>query len=190
VEQARARQGLTLKSGWVESEAQAAVDRYATQGIDLALRIYTTRLLGRDPKLVLHGGGNTSVKTRMPDLLGEDVAVLCVRARFRHGGDRPADSGGGPDRLLKLRTRAALTDEDMVRVQRENLDPICRTRSDLAARLPAAQIRRPYPRQRGVEPGRPAGRRGVCAEVMTSERASALCHAGSLCAAAATLREA
>jgi rhamnose utilization protein RhaD (predicted bifunctional aldolase and dehydrogenase)/NAD(P)-dependent dehydrogenase (short-subunit alcohol dehydrogenase family) len=127
VEQARARQGLTLKSGWVESEAQAAVDRYATQGIDLALRIYTTRLLGRDPKLVLHGGGNTSVKTRMPDLLGEDVAVLCVKGS---GSDMAAiESAGLPavrlDRLLKLRTRAALTDEDMVRVQRENLlDPM------------------------------------------------------------------
>ena len=100
-----------MKSGWVESEARAAVDRYA-QSIDLALRIYTTRLLGRDPKLVLHGGGNTSVKTRMPDLLGEDVAVLCVKGS---GSDMAAiEPAGLPavrlDRLLKLRTRAALTD--------------------------------------------------------------------------------
>ena len=70
-----------MKSGWVDSEARAAIDRYAAEGIgrDLALRVYTTRLLGRDPKLVLHGGGNTSVKTTMPDLLGEQVAVLCVK---------------------------------------------------------------------------------------------------------------
>ena len=70
-----------MKSGWVDSEAQAAIDRYAAQGIgrDLAARVYTTRLLGRDPKLVLHGGGNTSVKTIVPDLLGEEVAVLCVK---------------------------------------------------------------------------------------------------------------
>jgi rhamnose utilization protein RhaD (predicted bifunctional aldolase and dehydrogenase) len=27
---------------------------------DLALRTYTTRLLGGEPRLVLHGGGNTS----------------------------------------------------------------------------------------------------------------------------------
>ncbi len=70
-----------MKSGWVDSEAQAAIDRYARDGIsrDLALRVYTTRLIGRDPKLVLHGGGNTSVKTTMADLLGEEVAVLCVK---------------------------------------------------------------------------------------------------------------
>src|ERR1700745_969525 len=70
-----------MKSGWVDSEAQAAIDRDARAGIarDLALRVYTTRLLGRDPKLVLHGGGNTSVKTTMPDLFGDQVTVLCVK---------------------------------------------------------------------------------------------------------------
>ena len=117
-----------MRSGWVDSEAQAAIDRYARDGIgpDLALRVYTTRLLGRDPKLVLHGGGNTSVKTTMPDLLGEEVAVLCVKGS---GSDMAAiEPAGLPavrlDRLRKLRARAALTDEDMVRVQRENLlDP-------------------------------------------------------------------
>ncbi len=114
-----------MKSGWVESEAQAAVDRYAKLGIgrDLALRVYSARLLGRDPKLVLHGGGNTSVKTVLPDLLGEEVEVLCVKGS---GSDMAAiEPAGLPavrlDRLRKLRARAALTDEDMVRVQRESL---------------------------------------------------------------------
>src|SRR5438132_4470409 len=114
-----------MKSGWVDSEAQAAVDRYARNGIarDLALRVYTTRLLGRDPKLVLHGGGNTSVKTTMADLLGEQVAVLCVKGS---GSDMATiEPAGLPavrlDRLRKLRARAALADEDMVRVQRESL---------------------------------------------------------------------
>src|SRR5437899_11715628 len=118
-----------MKSGWVDNEAQAAIDRYARDGIsrDLALRVYTTRLLGRDPKLVLHGGGNTSLKTTMSDLLGEEVAVLCVKGS---GADMAAiEPAGLPavrlDRLLKLRSRTALTDEDMVRVQRENLlDPM------------------------------------------------------------------
>jgi rhamnose utilization protein RhaD (predicted bifunctional aldolase and dehydrogenase)/NAD(P)-dependent dehydrogenase (short-subunit alcohol dehydrogenase family) len=112
-----------MRSGWVESEAQAAVERYAGHGADLALRVYSTRLLGRDPKLVLHGGGNTSVKTTLPDLLGEQVAVLCVKGS---GADMAAiEPAGLPavrlNRLLKLRSRPALTDEDMVRVQRENL---------------------------------------------------------------------
>ena len=55
-----------MQSRWVDRDAQARSTRYAAAGIapDLALRVYTTRLLGRDPKLVLHGGGNTSVKTR------------------------------------------------------------------------------------------------------------------------------
>ena len=34
---------------------------------------------GGDPKLVLHGGGNTSVKTVVKDLLGEEAEVLCVK---------------------------------------------------------------------------------------------------------------
>ena len=117
-----------MKSGWVESEAQAAIDHYARHGVgrDLALRVYTTRLLGRDPRLVLHGGGNTSVKTTMPDLLGEEVEVLCVKGS---GSDMAvAEPAGLPavrlDRLRKLRARAALADKDMVRIQRENLlDP-------------------------------------------------------------------
>jgi rhamnose utilization protein RhaD (predicted bifunctional aldolase and dehydrogenase)/NAD(P)-dependent dehydrogenase (short-subunit alcohol dehydrogenase family) len=72
---------------------------------------------------VLHGGGNTSVKTTMPDLLGEEVAVLCVKGS---GADMAViEPKGLPavrlERLRKLRARAALTDEDMVRVQRENL---------------------------------------------------------------------
>src|SRR3982075_4543698 len=114
-----------MKSGWVDSEAQAAIDRYARDGIgrDLALRVYTTRLLGRDPKLVLHGGGNTSLKTTLPDLLGEQVEVLAIKAS---GADMAViEPAGLPavrlDRLRKLRARTELPDEDMVRVQRENL---------------------------------------------------------------------
>src|SRR6478736_1566459 len=114
-----------MKSGWVDSEAQAAIDRYAAQGVgrDLATRVYTTRLLGRDPKLVLHGGGNTSVKMRTTDLNGDEVEVLCVKGS---GWDMATiEPSGLPavrlDPLKKLRRRNALTDEDMVRVQRENL---------------------------------------------------------------------
>ncbi len=118
-----------MKSGWVDKDAQAIVDRYARQGVsrDLALRVYTTRLLGHDPKLVRHGGGNTSVKTTMADLLGEEVEVLCVKGS---GSDMAViEPSGLPavrlDRLRKLRARDALGDEEMVRIQRENLlDPM------------------------------------------------------------------
>jgi rhamnose utilization protein RhaD (predicted bifunctional aldolase and dehydrogenase)/NAD(P)-dependent dehydrogenase (short-subunit alcohol dehydrogenase family) len=118
-----------MKSGWVERDAQEAVDRYAKAGInaDLALRVYTTRLLGRDPKLVLHGGGNTSVKTTVRDLLGEDAAVLCVKGS---GWDMATiEPAGMPavrlDNLRKMRAREAMPDDEMVRLQRASLiDPM------------------------------------------------------------------
>src|SRR6266436_10142507 len=46
---------------------------------DLGLRVYTSRLLGRDKSLVLHGGGNTSVKIREKNLFGENEEVLYVK---------------------------------------------------------------------------------------------------------------
>jgi rhamnose utilization protein RhaD (predicted bifunctional aldolase and dehydrogenase)/NAD(P)-dependent dehydrogenase (short-subunit alcohol dehydrogenase family) len=118
-----------MKSGWSERDAQAITDRYAQQGIgpDLALRIYSTRLLGRDPRLVLHGGGNTSVKALTTDVLGEVTEVVCVKAS---GGDMATiEASDLPalrlDRLRKLRTRDALGDEEMVLVLRDALiDPM------------------------------------------------------------------
>src|SRR6266403_972784 len=113
---------------WSDVEAERLIDHYTAAGVgrDLALRVYTTRLLGGEPKLVLHGGGNTSVKTVMKDLLDEEVEVLCVKGS---GWDMAAiEPAGLPAVRLaplgKLRGREALSDEDMVRVQRANLlDP-------------------------------------------------------------------
>lgn len=115
-----------MQSGWKDRDAEAAVNRYANLGRDLALRVYTTRLLGQDPRLVLHGGGNTSVKTRLADLNGEEVDVLCVKGSgWDMGSIEPAGLPAvqlAP--LLKLRARESLSDEEMVRLQRANLiDP-------------------------------------------------------------------
>jgi rhamnose utilization protein RhaD (predicted bifunctional aldolase and dehydrogenase) len=118
-----------MKSAWVERDAKDAIERYAKAGVaaDLALRIYSTRLLGRDPKLVLHGGGNTSVKTRVPDLLGDVTDVLCVKGSGWDMGS--IELAGMPavrlDALRKLRARAAVADDEMVRIQRAGLiDPM------------------------------------------------------------------
>ena len=51
-----------MQSRWSAAEARSFAERYAPYGEDLALRVYTSRLIGSDPALVLHGGGNTSVK--------------------------------------------------------------------------------------------------------------------------------
>ena len=118
-----------MKSAWNERDAQNSVGHYAKSGIgaDLALRVYTTQLLGRDPKLVLHGGGNTSVKTSMRDLLGENAEVLCVKGS---GWDMATiEPAGMPavrlNALRSLRARDAMADDEMVRVQRASLlDPM------------------------------------------------------------------
>jgi rhamnose utilization protein RhaD (predicted bifunctional aldolase and dehydrogenase)/NAD(P)-dependent dehydrogenase (short-subunit alcohol dehydrogenase family) len=115
-----------MQSAWIDRDADETIARYASLGRDVALRVYTTRLLGQDPRLVLHGGGNTSVKTRLSDLNGEDVEVLCVKGS---GWDMGAIEPAGLPAvrlapLLKLRERETLTDEEMVRLQRANLvDP-------------------------------------------------------------------
>jgi len=114
-----------MENRWSDKDAEAMVARYAQQGVnrDLALRVYSSRLLGNEPRLVLHGGGNTSVKTTATDMLGEPVEVLCVKGSGWDLGD--IEPPGLPAvRLEPLRRMArlnAMTDEDMVNAQRINL---------------------------------------------------------------------
>lgn len=114
-----------MKNLWSKADAEAAVARYAEKGVnrDLALRTYTTRLLGGVPELVLHGGGNTSVKTRMKDTLGEEVDVLCVKGSGWDMGviEPPGLPAVRLEPLRKLYKLDKLTDEDMVNFQRLNL---------------------------------------------------------------------
>jgi rhamnose utilization protein RhaD (predicted bifunctional aldolase and dehydrogenase)/NAD(P)-dependent dehydrogenase (short-subunit alcohol dehydrogenase family) len=117
-----------MKNLWNDRDAEATVLAYGAKGIgrDLALRVYTTRLLGGEPRLVLHGGGNTSVKTEVVDLVGETWRVLCVKGSgWDMGIIEPAGLPAvkmGP--LLKARAFDTLSDKDMVTLQRANLiDP-------------------------------------------------------------------
>src|SRR6478736_1258734 len=116
---------MPMQSKWSDAEAKEFAARYAPKGVneDLAVRTYTTRLLGSDPRLVLHGGGNTSVKTTVKDQLGEDVEVICIKGSgWDMGVIEPA---GLPavrlEPLRKLRKLDRLSDEDMVNFQRINL---------------------------------------------------------------------
>jgi rhamnose utilization protein RhaD (predicted bifunctional aldolase and dehydrogenase)/NAD(P)-dependent dehydrogenase (short-subunit alcohol dehydrogenase family) len=83
---------------------------------DLELRVYSSRLLGADPTLVLHGGGNTSVKIKERNLLGEEEDILYVKGS---GWDLETIQAEGfaPVRmepLLKLAKAQALSDPQMV----------------------------------------------------------------------------
>jgi rhamnose utilization protein RhaD (predicted bifunctional aldolase and dehydrogenase)/NAD(P)-dependent dehydrogenase (short-subunit alcohol dehydrogenase family) len=83
---------------------------------DLGKRVYTSRLLGRDRSLVLHGGGNTSVKIRERNLFGEEEDLLYIKGS---GWDLETieEAGFAPVRLepvRRLAALAALSDPQMV----------------------------------------------------------------------------
>jgi rhamnose utilization protein RhaD (predicted bifunctional aldolase and dehydrogenase) len=109
-----------MKSLWDETEARAVGDG------PLELRVYTSRLLGRDPNLVLAGGGNTSVKIQQSNLFGELEEVLYVKgsgwglSNIRLEGFAPVRL----DVLRKLIRLKHLSDLDLVKLQRSALlDP-------------------------------------------------------------------
>ena len=67
-----------MQNLWKAPEAQAAIKKYKDHSEDIALRVYTSRLIGADPALVLHGGGNTSVKSTTRNRVGDEIRVLYV----------------------------------------------------------------------------------------------------------------
>lgn len=103
-----------MQSLWNDTEA-------ATFGTDLlGQRVYTSRLLGRNPALVLHGGGNTSVKVTEKDYFGDDVSLCYVKgsgwdlATIERAGFSPVRM----DALIKMSKLPTMSDEDMVLQQR------------------------------------------------------------------------
>ena len=103
-----------MQSLWNDQEA-------ATFGTDLlGQRVYTSRLLGRNPALVLHGGGNTSVKVTEQDFFGDPVDLCFVKgsgwdlATIERAGFSPVRM----EALLKMSKLPTMSDEDMVLQQR------------------------------------------------------------------------
>ncbi len=90
---------------------------------DLALRVYTSQLIGQQPDLVMHGGGNTSCKSATTDLHGNRIEVLCVKGSGWDLGtiEAPGLPAVRLDPLLALESLDALSDEEMINVQRANL---------------------------------------------------------------------
>jgi rhamnose utilization protein RhaD (predicted bifunctional aldolase and dehydrogenase)/NAD(P)-dependent dehydrogenase (short-subunit alcohol dehydrogenase family) len=110
---------MDMHSRWNEEDS----NRFSG---DLAQRVYSSRLLGQDASLVLHGGGNTSVKTHLTNLFGEDEEVIYVKGS---GWDLETIEAPGfaPCRmkdLLRLAELETLSDPQMaVELQKSKIDP-------------------------------------------------------------------
>ncbi len=102
-----------MQSLWNDSDAAQFTDA-------LGLRVYTSRLLGKNPELVLHGGGNTSVKVDEKDFFGDAVSICYVKgsgwdlATIEREGFAPVRMSA----LLKMAELPTMTDSDMVLQQR------------------------------------------------------------------------
>jgi rhamnulose-1-phosphate aldolase/alcohol dehydrogenase len=113
-----------MKSRWSDADARGAVQEWGPGfGELLALRIYTSRLIGIEPDLVLHGGGNTSLKAPYRTLLGDDLTCLYVK-----GSGSSLDRVGPRDfpaldlgYLRRLEALPSLSDEEMVNQLRTHL---------------------------------------------------------------------
>ncbi len=116
-----------MQSKYRAADAAQFVEKYAsTWGEDLALRVYTSRLLGSSLDLVLHGGGNTSVKTVVTELVGDSTEVLYVKGSGWDLG-KIEPEGFPTCRLAPLRRLCDLptmTDEQMTaQLRSQMLDP-------------------------------------------------------------------
>ena len=114
-----------IKNNYKRKDAEIWLSEASKNDADqqLALRVYTSRLIGQNPDLVMHGGGNTSVKVERKNLFGETCKVMHVKGS---GWDldtilAPGLPGLWLEPLMKLRDLEQLSDEDMVNIQRANL---------------------------------------------------------------------
>src|SRR5438309_11384403 len=114
-----------MHSRWQDGDAQEFDG-------DLRQRVYTSRLLGQDHSLVLHGGGNTSVKIRERNIFGDDEDILYVKGS---GWDLETIEAPGfapvrLERALRLATVERLSDPQMFQELRAAMkDPWARTPS-------------------------------------------------------------
>ena len=141
-----------MQSRWRDAEASALIDRYAAEyGENLALRTYTSRLIGAEPSLVLHGGGNTSVKDSESDVFGVHREAVFVKAS---GHDLAHIEPAGHVALqmqgcLALRALFELSDEIMLAELRkllfEHRAPTPSIESLVHALLPARFIDHSHP---------------------------------------------
>jgi rhamnose utilization protein RhaD (predicted bifunctional aldolase and dehydrogenase)/NAD(P)-dependent dehydrogenase (short-subunit alcohol dehydrogenase family) len=99
-----------------KGDSERFIAKYAAFPKDLALRSYTTRLIGSNHNLVLHGGGNTSVKLKLRNIVGEQIDVLFVKGSGRDLATIEPDGFVGLElnQLRKLVNLKSLSDQEMI----------------------------------------------------------------------------
>ena len=112
-----------MQNRFSHQEAAGFGEQYSDCSPVLAMRVYTSRLIGRDESLVLHGGGNTSAKDTVVNLLGDEVEVLYIKGS---GWDLATIEPAGLPALdlpylRRLRALKELSDEEMVNQFRTHL---------------------------------------------------------------------
>lgn len=113
-----------MKNRWSDKEAARFVARYGKEfGTDLSHRTYTSRLIGCEKSLVLHGGGNTSVKTVFTEITGDNVNAIFVKSSGFDLASIPPQGHAGMDldRLRRLYDLPGLSDSQMENACRTSL---------------------------------------------------------------------
>ncbi len=113
-----------MKNRWTKQGAREAVDRWAARyGEAFAHRLYTARLMGEEPTLVLHGGGNVSLKGKHRTRLGDEVEVIYVKGSGSDLATLDPEDLPGLDLayLRRLRSLDSLTDDETVNEFRTHL---------------------------------------------------------------------
>lgn len=113
-----------MENRWSDDKAAQVVEKYAVHyGRDLAIGLYVASLIGAENKLVLHGGGNSSVKTTHKNLIGEQIPAVYVKASGYNLAHIEPNGYTGLDLsyLKKLSAIPELSDEQMINEFRTHL---------------------------------------------------------------------
>ena len=114
-----------MKNKWNSIEEKKNIKKYKNNHIskDLALRIYTTHLLGREKTLVLHGGGNTSLKTTSKNIFNKKIDIMHIKGSGWDMGsiEYPGLPAVELNPLRATLNLKKLNDFDMVNLQRKCL---------------------------------------------------------------------
>jgi rhamnose utilization protein RhaD (predicted bifunctional aldolase and dehydrogenase)/NAD(P)-dependent dehydrogenase (short-subunit alcohol dehydrogenase family) len=106
-----------MKNRWSKKEASGFISGYGKKwGEDIALRIYSSRLIGKERGLVLHGGGNTSVKGKFLNVFAKKIPAIYVKASGQDLSDIEPEgyTAVDLDYLKQLQNLKKLSDEEMI----------------------------------------------------------------------------